>query len=64
MARTILAASQGQDNRGGCGMKVNGKTCYAYFRGCDGQGTCDTDCQWYREGKDCCMWREYDAGRD
>lgn len=45
-------------------MKVNGKTCYAYFRGCDGQGTCDTDCQWYREGKDCCMWREYDAGRD
>ena len=37
-------------------MIVNGKTCHSYFRGCDGQGTCDTDCQWYCEGHDCPMW--------
>ena len=28
-------------------MKIIGKTCYAYFRGRDGEGTCDTECQWY-----------------
>ena len=45
-------------------MKVNGKTCHAYFRGSDSQGTCDTECQWYRKGKDCPMWRRYDTERD
>jgi hypothetical protein len=26
---------------------VVGVTCYAYFGGIDGNGTCNTDCQWW-----------------
>lgn len=42
-------------------MKVKGKTCYAYFRGSDGKGTCDTDCQWwiaeyFNNFRGCPMW--------
>ena len=32
-------------------MKVENQMCNAYFKGIDGLGTCDTDCQW--ESKDC-----------
>lgn len=27
--------------------EVKGVECTAYFRGKDGLGTCDTECQWY-----------------
>jgi hypothetical protein len=30
-------------------MKI-GYECTAYFRGIDGLGTCDTDCQWWFDG--------------
>ena len=33
-------------------MKVENQTCYAYFRGSDGLGTCDTECQWYKGMKE------------
>ena len=33
--------------------KVDGVECTNYFRGIDGRGTCDTECQWY-VGKDKC----------
>ena len=36
--------------------RVEDKTCYAYFRGKDGLGTCDTECQWYVEGESCPWW--------
>lgn len=32
-------------------MKDKNQTCAAHFRGIDGLGTCDTECQWYC--KDC-----------
>jgi len=28
-------------------MKIRRQTCGAYFKGRDGRGTCDTQCQWY-----------------
>lgn len=37
-------------------MIVPQRICYAYFRGSDGLGTCDNQCQWYKEGFDCPMW--------
>ena len=36
--------------------EVKGHECYAHFRGRNGNGTCDTECQWYREGNPCIMW--------
>ena len=33
--------------------KVEGVTCYAYFRGRDGRGTCDDGCQWFVGGHRC-----------
>jgi len=27
-----------------------GYKCMAYFKGIDGLGTCDKDCQWWRDG--------------
>ena len=35
---------------------IEGRTCYAYFRGKDGCGTCDDRCQWYSSGEPCPMW--------
>ena len=35
---------------------VQGHKCLAYFGGKDGQGTCDTTCQWFRENSDCPWW--------
>jgi len=32
-------------------VKDNKQECNAYFKGEDGLGTCDTECQWYN--KDC-----------
>lgn len=29
-------------------MKIKRQKCEAYFKGQDGLGTCDTECQWYR----------------
>jgi hypothetical protein len=37
-------------------MKIEGKKCYAYFKGRDGLGTCDNGCQWYIKGTDCINW--------
>ena len=34
---------------------VKGRTCHAHFRGRDGKGTCDTDCQWYTGAGPCPM---------
>ena len=31
-------------------MTETGFECTAYFRGKDGKGTCDTDCQWWQGG--------------
>lgn len=31
-------------------MTETGFECTAYFRGRDGNGTCDTDCQWWNDG--------------
>ena len=36
--------------------EVKGYKCHAHFRGSDGNGTCDTDCQWYHDGVPCVMW--------
>ena len=30
-----------------------GYECTNYFRGKDGLGTCDTECQWWQEGCPC-----------
>ena len=30
-----------------------GYICTNYFRGKDGQGTCDTECQWWKDGCVC-----------
>lgn len=48
-------------------MKVYGKTCYADFGGRDGEGICDTDCQWYPKTGECPMWiphRDFDTEQD
>lgn len=37
-------------------VKIEGYKCLAYFRGSDGCGTCDTECQWYVEGSSCPWW--------
>jgi hypothetical protein len=34
-------------------MKIKRQKCNAHFRGIDGQGTCDTKCQWYRPKTKC-----------
>lgn len=31
-------------------MTETGFECTAYFRGRDGLGTCDTECQWWNDG--------------
>jgi hypothetical protein len=31
-------------------MSETGFECTAYFRGRDGRGTCDTECQWWNDG--------------
>ena len=40
-------------------VKLKGVKCHAYFGGVDGNGTCDTVCQWWT-GYACPMW----IGRD
>ena len=35
---------------------IQGHKCFAYFGGKDGEGTCDTECQWFLEGSDCPWW--------
>lgn len=36
--------------------EVKGVICYRYYRGIDGRGTCDTDCQWWIDGFACPFW--------
>jgi len=31
-------------------MLTTGYECTAYFKGRDGKGTCDTECQWWNDG--------------
>ena len=37
-------------------MKIEGVKCLRYHRGIDGEGTCDTECQWFVEGYACPFW--------
>lgn len=42
-------------------MIVINKKCHSYFRGIDGLGTCDTECQWWlndylTDDFGCFMW--------
>lgn len=34
-------------------MEDKNQICNAYFKGIDGLGTCDTECQWYYEDCPC-----------
>ena len=34
-------------------MKIKRQRCGAHFKGKDGLGTCDTECQWYRPKRKC-----------
>lgn len=34
---------------------VKGVKCHAYFKGVDGLGTCNTECQWYPSNGKCVM---------
>lgn len=34
-------------------MSKTGYICTAYFKGKDGLGTCDTNCQWWNNGCPC-----------
>ena len=34
---------------------VKGVKCHAYFKGIDGLGTCNTECQWYPPDGKCVM---------
>lgn len=47
--------------------EVQGVECTRYHRGIDGEGTCDTRCQWSREGYACPFWVdevEWEANKD
>lgn len=38
-------------------VDIAGNKCHAHFEGKDGLGTCNTDCQWWKN-VDCLMWVE------
>ncbi len=44
--------------RGPLGEVVEGRTCYAYFHGRDGDGVCSEGCQWFVKGALCPWWWE------
>jgi len=41
-------------------MIIEGRTCYCYFRGKDGLGTCDDGCQWFVKDVFCPYWVKTD----
>ena len=45
-------------------MTETGYECTAYFRGKDGKGTCDTDCQWWNDGCNMAKGSEHYDGEE